>query len=204
LPRQPFKLFSNIPFHLTSAIVNRLVEAPNPPEDAYLVVQAEAAEMLLGRPRESLRSVLLKPWFEMELVHRFNRRDFRPAPQVDVVLLRLKKRGPPLVNQADRQLYRDFVVYCFTAWQPTLERALKDIFSHRQIRQVKRVSGIDLEATPTGLKFERWLRLFEYFKTNAAVQSLRTISGSEQRLRRQQSRLDKVHRTRKSRNPPPT
>ena len=98
LPRQRYKVFANIPFNITSAIVTRLTTAAHPPEDAHLIMQKEAAEMFLGEPRASLRSLLLKPWFSLEITHRFQRRDFTPAPRVDVVMLRLRKRGPPLVQ----------------------------------------------------------------------------------------------------------
>src|SRR5207237_2818480 len=71
LPRKPYKVFANIPFNITTAIVTRLTAAQYPPEDAYLAMQKEAAGMFVGRPHESLRSLLLKPWFEVEIVHRF-------------------------------------------------------------------------------------------------------------------------------------
>jgi len=69
LPRKPYKVFANIPFNITTAIVIRLTMAQYPPEDAYLAMQKEAAEKFLGKPHESLYAVLLKPWFEVEMVH---------------------------------------------------------------------------------------------------------------------------------------
>jgi 23S rRNA (adenine-N6)-dimethyltransferase len=98
LPRKPYRVFSNIPFNLTSAIVARLTNTDNPLLDAWLWMQKEAAEMYLGTRRESLRSILLKPWFELEIVHHFKRTDFFPVPQVDVVLLHVCKRASPLIN----------------------------------------------------------------------------------------------------------
>src|SRR6266699_5222722 len=95
LPDTHYKVFASIPFNITTAIVTRLTTAPCAPDDAYLVVQKEAAGKFLGRPRESLYAVLVKPWFELDVVHRFRRRDFVPTPRVDVVMLRLRKRGPP-------------------------------------------------------------------------------------------------------------
>jgi 23S rRNA (adenine-N6)-dimethyltransferase len=120
LPRTRYQVIANIPFNITSAIVTRLTAATCPPEVAHLVMQREAAETLVGQPHESLRTLYLKPWFEMDIVHRFRRTDFRPVPHVDVVMLRLRKRGPPLVRHVDRQWFRDFVAYVFTAWEPTV------------------------------------------------------------------------------------
>jgi 23S rRNA (adenine-N6)-dimethyltransferase len=196
LPRKPYKVFANIPFNITRAIVTRLTAAEYPPEDAYLAMQKEAADMFLGKPHESLCTVLLKPWFEVEIVHRFRRKDFVPKPRVDVVMLRLRKRGPPLVNRADRQRFRDFVVYAFTTWRPALGSILKGIFTGQQLKHIRRELGVDLDVTPTSLSFEQWLNLFEYFKNVGNEQAMHAIVGSEKRLLQQQRRLQKVHRTR--------
>jgi len=196
LPRGPYKIFSNIPFNITSAIVSRLTAITNPPQDASLVMQKEAAEMYQGIPDESLRSILLKPWFEMKLVHRFRRSDFSPRPHVDSVLLQICKRSIPLVQRSDRQLFRDFVVYGFTAWQPTLGDIFKDIFSYRQVKQISRILKINLKATPTSLRLVDWLNLFETFKEIAGARAIGRVRGSEKRLRRQQRKLEKIHRTR--------
>lgn len=199
LPHQPYKVFANIPFNSTSAIVTRLTTAEYPPEDAYLTMQKEAAEMLLGKPHESLRTILLKSWFEMTIVHNFKRRDFIPAPRVDVVMLRLRKRGPPLVRSADKQPFRDFVTHIFTAWQPTLKATLKSMFTRQQLNYIQRELGIELDVTSTSLLFEQWLNLFAYFKTVANKQAWQVILGSEKQLIQQQNGLQKIHRTRRSR-----
>jgi 23S rRNA (adenine-N6)-dimethyltransferase len=193
---QPYKVVANIPFNITASIVNRLTMAECPPGDAYLAMQREAAEALLGVPHESLRSLLLKPWFEVEVVHRFRRGDFVPVPRVDVVMLRLRKRGPPLVSSRERRCFRDFAVYVFTAWRPTLCATLTSIFTRRQLRHLRQDLDFDLDVTPASLPFGQWLSLFEYFKTVRTDRALRLIAGSEDRLLRQQQRLQKIHRTR--------
>lgn len=199
LPRKPYKVFANIPFNITTAIVTRLTATEYPPEDAYLTMQKEAAEMFLGKPHELLRTILLKPWFEMEIIHRFKRQDFIPAPRVDVVMLRLRKRGPPLVHSADRQYFRDFVVHIFSNRQPKLGTTLKSIFTRQQLKYVKRELGFDLDVTPTSIPFEQWLNLFGYFKTLGNEWAMQVISGSEKCLIQQQTRLQKIHRTRSAR-----
>ncbi len=196
LPRKPYKVFANIPFNITRAIVTRLTAARYPPEDAYLAMQKEAADMFLGKPHESLYTILLKPWFEVEIVHRFRRQDFVPKPRVDVVMLQLRKRGPPLVNRAAKQCFRDFVVYSFTTWRPSLGGILKGIFTGQQLKHIRRELGVELDATPTSLPFEDWLNLFEYFKNVGDEQAMHTIWGSEKRLRQQHKRIQKIHRTR--------
>ncbi len=47
LPEGPYKVFANIPFHLSSQIVRRLTEAANPPEAIYLIVQKQFAKKIV-------------------------------------------------------------------------------------------------------------------------------------------------------------
>ena len=83
LPDVPYKVLGNIPFNRTAAIVRRLVRADAPPRDVWLVVQREAAERFAGRPcsRETLPSLLLKPWWQIEIARRLRRTDFDPPPE---------------------------------------------------------------------------------------------------------------------------
>jgi 23S rRNA (adenine-N6)-dimethyltransferase len=196
LPATPYKVFANIPFNITSAIVTRLTAEENPVDEAYLTMQREAAHMYLGTPCESLRTVLLKPWFELQIVHRFRRSDFVPSPRVDVVMLRLRKRGPPLVNTADRQFFRDFVIYMFTHWQPHQTTPLNDLFTRRQRQFMARELGLDLDVKPTSISLEEWLALFDQLQRIGDAQIRRRLAGSEQRLLQQQHGVQKIHRTR--------
>jgi len=47
LPQTPYKIFANIPFHLSSPILHRITEADNPPTATYLIVQKQFANKLL-------------------------------------------------------------------------------------------------------------------------------------------------------------
>lgn len=195
-PNTPYKVFANIPFNVTTAIVTRLVTAPNSPEDCYLVVQREAAAKFVGTPRGSLYAALMKPWFEPSLVHHFQRADFAPPPSVEVVMLRLRKRGPPFIAPTDARLYRDFVTYCFTAWQLSLRHTLKGLFSPRQVRHIELLLAVDLDATPTAVPFEQWLELFREFRRVGAKEARARVQGAGRQLQRQQADLTKIHRTR--------
>jgi 23S rRNA (adenine-N6)-dimethyltransferase len=199
LPPPPYKVVANPPFDVVTAIITRLVTAPAPPEDACLVVQREAADRFIGRPAETLFALRLKPWFAPGVLHRFRRSDFVPAPGVDAVLLRLRKRGPPLVRPEEARLYRDFVVAVFTAWQPAVGPALGTVLGEARARRLLRAVGLDGAARPSRVPFEAWLALFEAFAATADAAGRRAVAGAEARLRRQQARLEKRHRTRRRR-----
>lgn len=91
LPYKPYKVFSNIPFNITSEIVKKLIFAENPPVDSYLIMQKEAALKFAGKPlahNNSLMSLLLQTRFQPSIEYSFQKNDFYPMPSVDTVLFR--------------------------------------------------------------------------------------------------------------------
>ncbi len=157
LPREPYKVIANIPFDITTRLVRRLTSAAYAPLDSYLAIQAEAAARVLGQPRASLFSALVKPWFDARIVHRFQRYDFAPPPRVEVVFLRLHKRGPPLVAEGDAMFYRDLLTYCFSSARPTLKATLAPLVGARRFQHL----GLAPAATPASLQLSDWLAIVQ-------------------------------------------
>jgi len=115
LPKEPYRVFSNIPFSITGEIVKRLLFSDNPPNICDLIVQKEAAEkFMVNQGKKSMLSILFYPWFEMKISHIFKRTDFRPIPSVDLCLLQIVKRSTPLVHAQDTNEFRNYVVYKYT------------------------------------------------------------------------------------------
>ncbi len=161
-----YKVFSNIPFNITAEVVKRILFGENPPSEAYLVLQKEAAGKFSGSPVETEVSVLAKPWFEFKILREFRKTDFEPVPSVDVVLLHIARREQPLVSPANAQSYRKFVQFGFEAWKKDLKTAYKHVFTYEQWKRLSKNLSFSLKATPAELKFEQWLGLFKYFLTS--------------------------------------
>ena len=164
LPDVPFKVLGNIPFNRTAAIVRRVVQADPPPQDAWLVVQREAAERFAGRPcsRETLPSLLLKPWWQIEIARRLRRTDFDPPPSVDAVALWLARRTRPLVDRSDAADYRRFIRRCFGRDARSIRRCLRPEFTRIQIHRLSRDLRFDPSGPPHRLTFDHWLALFRF------------------------------------------
>ena len=164
LPDVPYKVLGNIPFNRTAAIVRRLAQADAPPHDAYLVVQREAAERFVGGPfaRETKASLLLKPWWQVEIARRFRRTDFDPPPSVDAVALWLARRTRPLVEHSQAADYRGFIRTCFGRDGHSIRRCLRPEFTRTQIHRLSRDLRFDPSGPTAGLTFDHWLALFRF------------------------------------------
>ena len=161
-----YKIFSNIPFNITADIVRKILYGENQPEEAYLVMQKEAADKFSGEPVETQFSILAKPWFSFSILRTFKSTDFVPIPKVDVVLLHVEKRSRPLVSPEHAIIYQRFVKHGFSAWKKHLKAAYKRIFTYVQWRRLSHNLHFPLTATPTQLTFEQWLGLFNFFLKN--------------------------------------
>ncbi len=115
LPEFPYKVFSNIPFHLSSKIVRKLVMAKNPPKAIYLIVQKQFAQKMLtgGNHFHGALGMAIAPWWVARIRRPLRKTDFTPPPAVNTVLLELKPREAPLVPQNKMLSYMVLVERCY-------------------------------------------------------------------------------------------
>ena len=165
LPRGKYKVFANIPFHITSEIVYKLMYDTNPPEEAYLVLPKEAAEKFGGVPGETQFSILAKPWFEMQTIRDLETFQFVPQPKANAVFWKLTKRNNPLVAAEEADLYRAFIKFAFNTWRKDLKVGLKRVFSYGQWKRLARDNKFKVHTKPTELTFAQWLAVFRMFRS---------------------------------------
>ncbi|TDB96952.1 ErmE/ErmH/ErmO/ErmR family 23S rRNA (adenine(2058)-N(6))-methyltransferase [Nonomuraea longispora] len=106
-PREPFAVVGNIPYSITSKIVDWCLRAPAL-TSATLLTQREYARKRAGDyGRWSLVTVESWPWFGWRLGDTVGRESFRPVPSVDSAILRIQRRTEPLVS--DGRSYQELV-----------------------------------------------------------------------------------------------
>ena len=110
LPDEPYKVFANIPFHLSADIVRKLTnnDETHTPQAIYLIVQKQFAQKIVPSDRHftSQLGAQLAPWWQTRIRRPLRRTDFTPPPAVDTVLLELKPRPEPLLPTLERDILR--------------------------------------------------------------------------------------------------
>lgn len=158
--RGGYKVFSNIPYFITTQIVEKLTSASNLPDDIWLVMEKGAAKRFIGMPKETEKSLLLKVNWNMKIVYYFRREDFHPVPSVDSVLVHFSKKKMP---DLDRKEYREF--------QKFVEHSLKygvcgnrGLLTKRQVAVALKQAGLP-HAHENGVTlYIQWLCLFRCFQ----------------------------------------
>jgi 23S rRNA (adenine-N6)-dimethyltransferase len=154
LPTEPYKIFANIPFHLSSPIVRKLTEAANPPAAIYLIVQKQFANKLLPDSDKftGQLGMMIGPEFAVRIRKRLQRTDFWPHPNVDTVLVEMLRRPEPLLPREAMPKYRKFITDCF---------ADPRVFA----KTPRAMIGLPLDMKPSEMKLSQWIELFRLMKS---------------------------------------
>jgi 23S rRNA (adenine-N6)-dimethyltransferase len=92
LPKENYKVFANPPFHLSSAILHKLIESENPPEAIYLILQKQLALKLIRTDRHYTSKLghEINQKYQTKIRYPLKPTDFTPPPAVPTVLYEAK------------------------------------------------------------------------------------------------------------------
>jgi 16S rRNA (adenine1518-N6/adenine1519-N6)-dimethyltransferase len=119
------KVVGNLPYQITSPILEMLLAARGHLTSAVLMVQHELAERLTAPPgpRASALGVQLQAVADVELLAKVPRTVFFPPPEVDSALIRLAFLARPRI-EADLEVFSRVVRAAFNLRRKTIKQAL--------------------------------------------------------------------------------
>ncbi len=115
-----YKLIANIPYYITSKILEKFLTAENKPETIVLLVQKEVAERICAPAGEmSVLSVAVQAYGEPEIIDIVPAASFFPAPKVDSAILKISKIKDQISKISEKDFFR-VVKIGFAARRKTL------------------------------------------------------------------------------------
>lgn len=90
-----FKVVSNLPYYITTPIIEKLVTSKLPCTDMTIMVQKEVADRMLATEKDkeySSLSVFIKYFSKVEKITNVPKSVFMPQPKIDSTVLKLKLR----------------------------------------------------------------------------------------------------------------
>ncbi|HEX2214070.1 MAG TPA: 23S ribosomal RNA methyltransferase Erm [Mycobacterium sp.] len=166
LPRTPHVIVGNLPFHLTTAMMRRVLHAPCW-TDAVLLVQWEVARRRAGIGGATMMTAQWWPWFEFALSQRISAAAFRPRPSVDGGLMTIRRRDAPLVADDDRRRYQAMVHQVFTGRGHGIGQILSRTLPPVTTRHWLRHNGVRAAALPRDLTAAQWAALFRAYRSTS-------------------------------------
>ena len=161
-----FKIAGNIPYAITSPLIDQALTPPLPERIVFLV-QREVADRLAARPGSrayGALSVGVQATCRVERLFGVPARAFHPAPRVASALVRLMPRPDPLVAPAELRAFRAFVTACFTRRRKQLRNVVMAATGRPAAAVLAGLAqlGLDPAARPETLAPATFVRLWRW------------------------------------------
>lgn len=126
-PMGPYHIVANIPYYLTTELMNMLLTSDMPIQSISLMVQKEAAERMVARPGEDgygMLAVRAQYVYDPQIVLDVPACLFTPPPQVDSAFVVMPRRVKPTVDVKDEALFFKVAGAAFAMRRKTMENNL--------------------------------------------------------------------------------
>ena len=155
-------MVANVPYYITSKIVEKLMTAENKPALAVLLVQKEVAERIAALPgKMSILALSAQIYAQATLDIEVPRQFFTPPPKVDSQVVVLRTRQQPLVAKEDEKLFFRVVKAGFSSKRKKLRSSIAAGLALDKLtaENLLQKAGINPEFRAEDLSIDQWLTL---------------------------------------------
>ena len=157
-----YKVVANVPYYITSKIIEKLMTAKNKPSTVVILVQKEVAERVAAVPGDmSILAVSAQVFARARLGVEVPREYFTPPPKVDSQVVILETLATPLVAPEDEKAFFRVVKAGFSAKRKKLRSSIAAglAISKPAAEELLRHANINPELRAEDLAIEEWLCL---------------------------------------------
>ena len=161
LPKD-YVVVANVPYYITSKIVQMLMTATNKPRVAVLLVQKEVAQRLAAKPGDmSILGLSAQLFAEVTLGDIVPAVFFTPPPKVDSQVVILETRQSPYLTDVSEQDFFRVVKAGFSEKRKKLRSSLSGglKISKPEAEELLSAAGIDPDARAESLGLDAWVSL---------------------------------------------
>jgi len=97
-------VIANLPYYITTPIIEKMIESKLDIEAMVLMVQNEVADRLSARPNTKdygMMTVKLNYYYDVNKLFVVNKRSFEPVPNVDSAVIKLSKKEINIANNEE-------------------------------------------------------------------------------------------------------
>jgi len=156
------KVIGNIPYYISSPIIEHLIKFRKKIIAAYITVQKEFALRVVAVPgskQYGAFSCFVQYYFIPRILFNINRGCFKPAPKVDSVFLELIPRLKPAVQVSDSMRLFKIIRAAFNQRRKTLRNSLSGLVDKVGLEVFLAEGGLGRNIRPEDLSLVEFARL---------------------------------------------
>ena len=162
---QGFKVVSNLPYYITTPIIEMLITKNLPCTDMTIMVQKEVAIRMVADEKSkdySSLSVFVKFYSDAKILINLPKTVFMPQPKIDSSILRLNLRIYD--ENVDQDLLFSLVRSGFNKRRKTILNSLSDVANKEDLRAAFEEVGLAANLRAENLSLEDFIRLSNALK----------------------------------------
>lgn len=162
-----YKVVANVPYYITSKILQKLLTSARRPSVAVLLVQKEVAERIAAPEGEmSVLAISVQVYAEAELGVCVPAEFFTPPPKVDSRVIILRSRLVPLVAPEDEKDFFRVVKAGFSAKRKKIRSSLSGglALEKTQVERLLVNAAVSPDARAEDLSVTAWLEIMRAWR----------------------------------------
>ncbi|QHN43082.1 ribosomal RNA small subunit methyltransferase A [Candidatus Mycosynbacter amalyticus] len=166
-----YKVVANVPYYITSKIIQKFMTEDNQPSVVTLLIQKEVAERVAARPGDmSILAVSAQLYADVSLGDVVPAELFTPPPKVDSQVVTLRTKQLTLPDGVDEKLLFRVVKAGFSAKRKKLRSSLSGGLGMAKDNVDTLLAGVDIspDERAESLSVEDWKRLAEAYRAAAS------------------------------------
>ncbi len=159
-----YKVVANIPYYLTSKLIQNFLTSTNKPSLMILMVQKEVGERIIASPGDlSILGISVQLYGSAEIVEEVPKHNFWPVPKVDSVIIKIvpQKKYPDVT---DEKFFFRIVKVAFAGKRKQIHNTLSNGFKlpKETILEGLTKAGIAPTARPQDISLDQWADLYKF------------------------------------------
>jgi 16S rRNA (adenine1518-N6/adenine1519-N6)-dimethyltransferase len=156
------KLVGNLPYYVSTALLFHFAAEPCPISRMVLTVQKEVGDRLTASPRSGeygSLSVLLQRRWQIKRLRVLSPSVFLPRPEVDSLVVELRKKQPEDVPEISEQWFEKVVKTGFSERRKKLTNTLSKLVPSKAVEEALAAGGLSGLSRAEELSPEAWVNL---------------------------------------------
>ncbi len=159
---QHLKVIGNLPYHIATPIVERLIGLRHHLRDVYIMLQWEHGQRLIAKPHTKdygSLSCFVQYYTIPKILFKISSAAFSPRPKVDSCFLHLKLLEKPFQKAKDEDLLFKIIRQAFSQRRKMIQNSLSPLIPKERLLPLLKELNVEPEKRAENLRLEDYVRI---------------------------------------------
>ncbi len=158
----PLKIIGNLPYNISSPIIEKLIQNRAKISDVFITVQLEFGKRLVATPGSkdySALSCVIQYFAEPKMLFKIKNTSFSPAPKVESCFVKIHFKDMPSPQAIDEKIFLRLIKMAFQQRRKQLQNALATLTTKSDLKELLADLAIDPQARAENLSVSDYVQI---------------------------------------------